>query len=486
MSDFATNNGSGAIKLVIRARGQGGLGTKGSCVFGPEGGTIGRGHDNNWVLFDPRNEVSSLHARIVNEGGEFCLIDESTNGVFVNRAAKPIGRGVKVILQHGDLVRIGQYEMVVQAKSGLVAVGIEENAEDEWRGIADLFETPTSGAGLDGGDPRYESVTDDLVAREELDLRSSVRSPLDPLAAFDRPVRSAGTSARRAVSAGTGILAGAIPSGRFSEEDAAGSVGSHVQLQAVLDSEEGDMDAYLDELARAGRAANPVLSAREPPEQIRPQDESARKGISAIETEMSVLSPQNRNLWPLLEGLGFTATPIPDEAVPGFLRDVGAALRQAIAGLNDAYGARSQTATPGFRVAVSKLQPFEDNPIKSAEDVDRALNLMFSSRSLVHLGPEDAIRECLDGLRLHQDAVAAGTAAGLRAVIDSFSPETLSRRFAKYGGDVNDLGWLWEMFVQYSKQIGFDKSHGLCRLFEEVCQQAYDRHVWDVGTTDRH
>lgn len=458
---------AGAVKLIIRVRGQGGLGTKGSCVFGPDGGTIGRGPDNTWVLFDPRNEISSLHARIVQEGDDFCMIDESTNGVFVNGSGKAVGRGVKVVLQHGDSLRIGQYQIAVQSRGALADAWVEESADEDWRGIADLFETDPANPDA----PQSEEAELCDLGAPRGGKPASGRMTLDPLSAFDRPIRS-GAAQRETDNVGLGARPATSP--HFTEEDASDLVSRHMDLQTVLEPTEDDIDSYLEQLSRGGTAP---LSAKAPPERNPAAEAPARKGIASIETEMSVLSPQNRNLWPLLEGLGFTGTPIPDDAVPAFLREVGAALREAIKGLNATYGPGSDAASRGFRVAVSQLQPFEDNPIKSADDADEAMGLMFANRSPVHLGPEDAVRECLDGLRLHQEAVAAGTAAGLQAVISSFGPQALQQRFAKYGGDPDNPGWLWQMFTQYSTQIGMDNSRGLRRLFDEIFQQAYDRHV---------
>lgn len=484
-----------ALKLVIRARGRGGLGTKTSCVFGTEGGTIGRGMDCTWVLVDPQNEVSSLHATIVHEGGQFCLIDQSTNGVYVNGARDPLGRGVKVALRHGDTLRIGKYEIAAIIGTGVEDVQTDDLSVADGYGLTDLVaggsaQEAEDGLGSDDHDDDSHGFTGGGASASG-GRRDSARK-LDPLAAFAaRP--EPGTRPRAAEpgadGAETGVAARPLTAGRAAEEDAAGDVTGHFRPQAIsgVPVTEQDFEAYLEGIAATGGAAPPSGPAGRPPltasrggpdAEPRATGGSADASIHAIDSAMTTLSPRNHNLWPLFKALGLTDVPIPDERIPGLLADIGAALRQAIDGLHAAYSDGGDGSH--LRIAAARLQPLEDNPVKFSEDGQAAVTALFGNRSAVHLGPEDAVRECLDGLHVHRGATAAGTAAGLQAVIASFSPEALARRFAKYSPDREirqDGAWLWGMFEQYFDEVRRNRSHGLRRLFDEVSAQHYDQHV---------
>lgn len=81
-------------------------------VFGPEGGTIGRLSDNDWVLPEPY--VSGRHAIIRFADGAFHIEDTSTNGVFLNSAPERIVRGRAYAIQSGDRITIDPYEIVVR------------------------------------------------------------------------------------------------------------------------------------------------------------------------------------------------------------------------------------------------------------------------------------------------------------------------------------------------------------------------------------
>src|SRR6185312_15742949 len=91
------------------------LGDRSSIVFAVDGGTIGRSADNDWVLPDPLRYVSAHHARVQFKNGRFVLLDLSTNGVFVNDETEPVSRknADGYVLRNGDVVRIGDYQVVV-------------------------------------------------------------------------------------------------------------------------------------------------------------------------------------------------------------------------------------------------------------------------------------------------------------------------------------------------------------------------------------
>jgi type VI secretion system FHA domain protein len=89
------------------------LGDRSSIVLGAAGATIGRAASNDWVLPDPQRYVSARHARIAWRNGQYFVEDLSTNGVFVNEDERPLGKDVARQLYSGDVLRVGQYQVVV-------------------------------------------------------------------------------------------------------------------------------------------------------------------------------------------------------------------------------------------------------------------------------------------------------------------------------------------------------------------------------------
>ncbi|HEX6999194.1 MAG TPA: type VI secretion system-associated FHA domain protein TagH, partial [Gammaproteobacteria bacterium] len=101
------------LRLEIVSRHRQRLGERGVKEFGHNGGSIGRSLESDWVLPDGQRYLSSRHASIDYRSGSYYIIDTSTNGVFVNGADTPVGRGNPQRLFNGDRIRMGEYEMVV-------------------------------------------------------------------------------------------------------------------------------------------------------------------------------------------------------------------------------------------------------------------------------------------------------------------------------------------------------------------------------------
>jgi type VI secretion system FHA domain protein len=102
-----------ALKLTILSEQRAPLGSRGSIVFGVGGGSIGRAHDNDWVLPDPQRYLSAHHARVRFRDGGFHLLDTSTNGVFINERSVALGRRSSYPLRDGDSLRLGEYRIGV-------------------------------------------------------------------------------------------------------------------------------------------------------------------------------------------------------------------------------------------------------------------------------------------------------------------------------------------------------------------------------------
>lgn len=82
--------------------------------FLPPGGTIGRSQDNDLVLPDEARAISRLQAVVhVSAQGECRLTNRgSVTSVVLN--GRPLERDSQVVLQHGDTLSIGEYQIEVR------------------------------------------------------------------------------------------------------------------------------------------------------------------------------------------------------------------------------------------------------------------------------------------------------------------------------------------------------------------------------------
>ncbi|MCW5746298.1 MAG: FHA domain-containing protein [Alphaproteobacteria bacterium] len=74
--------------------------------------SIGRRDDNGWVLPDATASVSRKHATVHERGGVWLVTDESANGTLHN--GQLVGRGNTHPLANGDIIKIGDYEIIVE------------------------------------------------------------------------------------------------------------------------------------------------------------------------------------------------------------------------------------------------------------------------------------------------------------------------------------------------------------------------------------
>jgi len=100
--------GDNAAKLGVFAR----------TTFGVNGGRIGRGLDNDWVLPDTDRFVSTQHAEIHYREGHWIIRDLSTNGTYVNDRVNPLGPGDIYVLKNGDRLQIGQFKIEAEIYAG--------------------------------------------------------------------------------------------------------------------------------------------------------------------------------------------------------------------------------------------------------------------------------------------------------------------------------------------------------------------------------
>jgi len=165
-------------------------------VFSEQGGTIGRGDSNDWVLSDPDRFLSSRHCGLSFEGGQYYLTDMSTNGTFINGAPEPLGKGGKIPLNDGDVFEVGDYQFRADVQPDIgfpgdpfAAAPNTATTPDPFGAAAtsDLFkESPDPFA-----DPPEQASSNDPFVKDPFSATESVSlnpdSPeVDPLAALDK------------------------------------------------------------------------------------------------------------------------------------------------------------------------------------------------------------------------------------------------------------------------------------------------------------
>ncbi|HYZ32921.1 MAG TPA: type VI secretion system-associated FHA domain protein TagH, partial [Crenalkalicoccus sp.] len=155
------------------------------------------------------------------------------------------------------------------------------------------------------------------------------------------------------------------------------------------------------------------------------------------------------------------------------LRQAGAALRAAIAGMRALLIARADVKRE-FRIEQTMLRAAGNNPLKFAATDDAALLALLAGKP----GPQ-AVEETVADLTSHELATLAATQAAARALLARLSPERIES--AEQGGGLfgGREKRLWEAYRRLHSQVteqfedDFDSAFGreFARAYEQVARR---------------
>ena len=450
-----------------------------SKTFVNEGGTIGRGQNNNWVLDDPARFLSNTHCEILYEDGQFYIIDHSTNGTFYNGSSEPIGKGEKIPVHNNDSFILGDYEFSIAETDSAFDAGTAADvyASDPFGSDAqphpamddDIFSKPLPN---DGIVPGSGSNSNSLVENGS--------SELDPLAALNKvqgisedqnPDFHIGTDADPFASATHSDqidpLNQQISWPKSSPEQNFGGEG------AIPDDWDDDLlsppgDAQVNLSASFGAAKPGTSSAKFPAKPVA----SDRGDAAAAHPVKPGLADRS-----FIHALGLDDKNLSDADIARINQLAGEVFREMINGLMLILGSRN-TIKNEFRMNVTTIQPKENNPLKFSANVGDALDKMFLKDGDAYQKPVEAVRDGFDSIAEHQLAILAGIREAFKGVIERFEPEFLEEHFAKHHKGavlpVSQKARNWEYYVEYYNDLASDFDKSFKFLYGDGFVRAYE------------
>jgi type VI secretion system protein len=430
------------------------LGDRSSVVFGSAGGNIGRSTDNDWVLPDPQRFVSAHHARVHFRDGLYILEDTSTNGVFINDDERPIARHGAHVLQNGDILRFGEYQVVAMLEGRLA--GAEPAAPVD--GMTGPFPSASTNSVLvHTGAQSVEVLAavgqaaqtdlgaaldlDDLLQSDADDIRrplavNAYGQPVTPLsAATARPARPPGTFAARAASSPL--------------DPAAALADSETERRAIA--------RRIERLARAASRAQDRRTAAGPPV---PPD--ANSGLSAF-----------------CKGAGIAADHFAPELQVRLLQLAGQLIREALVGLKDLERARSETLRPmQIETAANSDDP---RPSLAHAGVEDLLVQILSQHESRRLDAVQWLREVLDRAKTHERATFDALRMAFVDFVARLDPAELESRFGRPARSAADGGARnWELYSEFYRSIAAKTDGQLPRVFLDAFSAAYESNLRDA------
>lgn len=457
-----------------------------SKTFGEQGGTIGRGSENYWVLSDPDCYLSSSHSQITFENGGYLLTDISTNGTFLNGSREPMGNGNKVQLQDGDEIELSDYKFKINLWD------VDKNSVDssfaDGMSAEDPFSSPLENQEFSYADP---FASGDIASPVE-SLVNSASHETDPLAVLDN---------RRRVNDGSPFNSAAFTADN-SYSDQSDIMSQSVEWPKANAGFSGIPEDWDDDgVAVLSNATAPV--AKKTTSQTS-QDQSAilekrkrqalqneniklRKELNVLNQKLVMFQQTSRNKVPknvsvdttMIQTMGLDVSNLSEQQILDINQMVGEMIRETVSGMMQVLTSRSSIKNE-FRMNVTTIQPVENNPLKFSANIDDALENMFLKKGSSYKKPIEAIQDGFHGIAEHQIAILAGIRAAFKGTVDRFNPQSLEERFDRQSkGNLDLIPGLkksrnWNQFVHYYTEIFDDMDNSFQYLFGDEFVRAYE------------
>ena len=440
------------------------------------GGTIGRSADNDWVLPDPQRYVSAHHARIYQRGGDYVLEDVSTNGVYLNDEEQPLAKLGPCRLCNGDLLRIGDYQLVVAIDESAAVIPFASPAG-----------TPAAAPqGLAGGPGGNDGAIAPLLAAlppPTAGPAAGGAEPARPAAAVPVPPAAQARTAETGTDVPVPTKIDVLQSiARAAQTDLGaqlnldellmtdGAVGSGERLRPV--------DAY-------GQAV-PVAAPR--PRASAAQERAARRmerlGRAAVERErgprpesLPALYDVQSGLLVFCRGAGIDAEQLPPDSQTRLLHLVGQLLRESLLGLKDLERLRHEMHNR-YRITLTK-DPEDTRPSLEGSSIEELLQELLCGHESRRIDAVQWLREAIDGTKRHERATLEALRAAFLEFLGRLEPAELESRFqraprrkAGNGGEQ-----YWALFGEFYRNLMQMPPDHLPTPFLEAFAAAYARAI---------
>ncbi len=486
------------------------MGPNGVKTFNGCGGSIGRVAGNEWVLPDVERYLSSRHCAVHFRDGAYYLEDTSTNGVYVNAASEPLGKGQSLLLHDGDRLGLGDYEIAVE-----IARAADFGSHAGFASESDPFTVrPITNSNAAITSPTHPTNSN---FQSRVDL--PVTDPLALLGKSDVPTGSdwaAGNRGKTGSSSaffpedddflggfpnttgpqrGSGSQADNLPAdAQFFQPPAARNEPSNEMIPDDWDLTTGfsapaaaaqaaPVNAPVTPTSYPGSAAPlapraeyapPISPAPFSPAQPSPPPVAAAVGYG---NDASLLRA-------FLEGAGIADLQIAPEQGATSMHILGQMTREMVQGMIEMLMARASLKSE-FRMPMTVIRPVENNPLKFCVTADDALRTMLIKQGGGYLPPLEAVRDGFADIKGHQMALMAGMQAAFEALLRRFNPQEVEQQAdkgSKLGGllPAGKKARSWELYSELYKVLAREAEDNFQALLGEEFARAYEEQIQKI------
>jgi type VI secretion system FHA domain protein len=403
-----------ALRLSVVSDHRRFLGDRSSIVLGATSATIGRAPSNDWVLPDPQRYVSARHARIAWRNGQYFVEDLSTNGVFVNEDERPIGKDLARQLCTGDVLRVGEYQLVV---------AVEE-------------------------DPRQSAVRPAAAPNAP----AAVPTSIGELRTVNRPGQP---DLGSALDLGELLVPDPPASDGLQAVNAFGQSVTASTAQVFAETSPG-----LDDAAIARRIARLARAAQRNPKN--------RASVPALFDVQSGLAAFCR-------GAGIDNERLPADAQTRLMHLAGQLLREALVGLKDLERARNEIRNR-FRIEI-QADADDPRPQLAGSAIEELLLNLLNQHETRQIDAVQWLRETVDTAKAHEAASALALRAAFIEFVDRLDPAELEARFERVSkrGKLRGGGraGYWDLYAEFYRGLIEMPADHLPHTYVEAFAKAY-------------
>jgi len=411
--------------------------------------TIGRDPACDWQIDDPDQYVSRRHCTVYAEADGFTVTDTSSGGLFIDGSDRPLGAGKSVTLAHGMRLRLGDFVIRAELRTGERSAPPPKRDDNPFRfdfSDAPAYEPPPERpADLP---PRFRGSmkTGDYAEPAKEDKPAAFR--------FDDPFSLETTRAQQTPQVEDRPAPPAERSSGGGYFDTAPASEPSRERHRQREPEHRREDPVLSDPFADRKAPEPPAEPKPEPTAVPPSDSALRAAF--------------------FRGLGLA----PDTPAGGDpeaeMEELGRRFRALTEGLMQLLRARAQEKQ-NVRVAQTVIGSADVNPLKFLPTPTEGVESLVQARGPGYLAPDAAIAASYRDLADHQARTWIAMQSALRRMIDRFDPDAIEK-------ELEDMGLLETLFAG-------GRSAKLWQLYEErykdIAKAAEDRFLGEVGADFR-
>lgn len=482
-----------------------------SCRFTSLGGTIGRSSECDWTLLDKDRYISNTHLTLTFQNNQFVLTDTSSNGVFINNADSPLGKGNTYILQPQDRITLGKFCLqvdqidvaqdtpyastppasdsdllgLVTGKSDVTPSAASSPLGKEDLGLFDIL----SGSPASSPAPQYSYKPIEDKKDSFLNFASEEFQPSPP------PATSEPETTPSAPRLEPGIN-NTIPEDwdldSLTPDDFAPSAtpasGNKVIPDDAFDftSEASDEQkpehSFADNKPEAPTQPVPI----EKPQSFATQNQAPSPPHVPTSQQSSVVGTQEQAGLPkddffdaLYAKLGLPKEYIATVDRMKFADDIVDILMTSTQGIMSLLAGRSVFKQES-RLSLTMIKPQSNNPIKFSLDPSDTLEMLLVKKKPGYMTAQGAYAEAFNDIQLHQMAFLSGLQATLSGVLGELDPKDIEDAVNEKGKSFIGLkasGQKWDAFKAKQDALNKKVNENLNEVLSQHFSDAYEAQI---------